>query len=68
MLINDRKGKTKGIRGVTINIYEQESRPLRSKSLTVHGYDIEEVWTKINFLFRALSYGKKIVIQVEKED
>ena len=68
MLIEERKGKIRGKRGITINIYEQESRPMHSKSITVHGYDIEEVWTFINFLFRALDYGRIRTIQVEKED
>ena len=67
MLIDDRKGKKKGIKGVTINIYEQYTRPIYSKSITVHGYDVEEIYTKIKFFLKALESSKKknVIILVE---
>ena len=66
MLINDRRGKKIGVKGITINIYEQYTRPIHSKSLTVHGYDVEEIYIKIKLFLKALesSRNKNVVILV----
>jgi hypothetical protein len=70
MLIDKRNGKKKGIIGITINIYEQYTKPVRSKSLTVHGYTLDEVFAKVKFFFRALEMSDKkkgFKIYIEEE-
>ena len=68
MLIEDRKGRKAG--GITINIYEQYSRPIHSKTLTVHGYDVDEIYAKIKFFLTALenSKNRNVTILVEGLD
>ena len=70
MLIDKRRGKKIGIKGITINIYEQYTRPIHSKSLTVHGYDVDEIYTKIKLFLKALenSKNKNVIILVEGEN
>jgi len=68
MLIEERKGKKKGERGVTINIYEQEVKPSISKSITVHGYSVDEIFTKIKFFLKALEKDKKVIILVRSDE
>ena len=64
-LITQRRGRKSGNVGVTIHILEQGSK--NSKTLTVHGFSVEECYEKIRFFFRALEKSKAgITILIEE--
>lgn len=54
-VIEKREGKRKGETGVTIHMYKQRTRPMVTKTITVHGIDIESLYTKMVFFLKAFS-------------
>jgi len=57
-MIRSRKSRKWGKRGVTVKVYKQQE-PDVSKSLTIHGYSIEEIYTNIKHWFLARELAKK---------
>lgn len=53
MIIEKHQGKKKGQTGITVHILDQ-SNPKYSKSLTVHGMNIDELYDKIKFFITLL--------------
>ena len=68
-LIESHTGKKKGETGVTIHVYSQHTKPMNSRSLTIHGLDVELAYSYLKFFFRALQMsdddGVKILINKE---
>ena len=66
-IIRQRVGRRRNKRGVTVNIYEQGIRPIISKSITIHGLSVSQIYEKILFLFSAYEKSKdgKIEIIIE---
>ena len=41
------KGRRKGVHGVCVQIYEPNVRPMYTKSLTIHGMTVDELYSEI---------------------
>jgi hypothetical protein len=67
-LIEKRTGKKKTEHGVTIHILEQGIAG--SKSLTVHGINVEQAFSIIKMLFKALEMSKDggFTILIDKKE
>ena len=59
-VIKGHVGKKKGETGVTVHIYSQGKKPIYSKSLTIHGMDVDLIYSYIKFWFNVLSSTKDI--------
>lgn len=71
-VIKEHMGKRKGKTGVTVHIYSQSKKPIYSKSLTIHGLEVDMVHSYIKFWFDVLSASKpkediKILINPKEE-
>jgi hypothetical protein len=77
LIIQKATGRKKGSKGITIQIYKQSERPMRTTSITIHGGEwltIEWVKGMLTYFLQGVSYamheGKKfdIIIKNKKEN
>ena len=71
-VIKGHAGKRKGETGVTVHIYSQGKKPIYSRSLTIHGLEVDMIHSYIKFWFDVLSASKptediKILINPKEE-
>lgn len=57
-IIEGHRGKKKGETGITIHIYSQGKKIGFSKTITVHGMDVNLTYAYIKFWFDVLSISK----------
>lgn len=67
-VIEERIGKKKTEHGVTIHILEQGN--VGSKTLTVHGVNVEQAFSAVRMLFKAMEMSKDgaFTILIDKEE
>lgn len=67
-LIEKRTGKKNTEHGVTVHILEQGS--VGSKTLTIHGINVEQAFSAIKMLFKAMEMSKDgaFTILIDKEE
>lgn len=62
--IKNREGKSRGETGVTIHIYKQRTKPMETKTITVHGIEVNQLHEKILFFLKTFSKeGKYSIIK-----
>ena len=68
-LIDKRSGKRRMEHGITIHILEQGVKA-PSKSLTIHGINIEQTFSAVKMLFRAMEMSKdgSFTILIDKKE
>mgnify|MGYP001611465986 CR=1 FL=1 len=57
-VIKGHVGKKKGKTGFTVQIYSNEKKPINSKSLTIHGFEVDLIHAYIKFWFDVLAASK----------
>lgn len=70
IVINKHEGKRKGQKGITVHLLKQGSKE-QSKSITVHGMSINQLYEKLMFYFKTLSVadnGIEIIIKGENKN
>lgn len=65
-LISKRSGKHKGEIGVTIHIYQQRTKPMLTKTITVHDSSVEQVHNTILFALKHFAKEGKYTITKEE--
>jgi len=66
MELTGRKGKTRGKRGITILFRDQGKN--ESRSITVKGIDLNELYNRTYIFYSLLESNYKILVESDKND